>query len=71
MSSYQIKLLLEALAKVYSSQELSAAEPVMSCLVNHLGFDSDQAEAFVVGALELKEARARRGNVGPQDTYVQ
>lgn len=71
MSTYQINLLLEALVRVYSSEELSAGEPVLSCLVDHLGFDNDQAEAFVVGALELKEARARLGELLPQDTYVQ
>ena len=71
MSSYQIKLLLEALAKVYSSQELSAAEPIVASLVNHIGLDCEQAEVFVAGALQLKEARARLGEVVPQDTYIQ
>ena len=71
MSSYQIKLLLEALARVYSSQELSAAEPVVGCLVSHFGFDREQAEVFVTGALQLKEVRARLGELVPQDTYIQ
>ena len=59
MSTYQINLLLEALVGVYSSQELSAGEPVISCLVVHLGVDVCQAEALVEGALEIKEARTR------------
>lgn len=71
MTTYQINLLLEALVKVYSSEELSGAEPIVSSLVNHLGFDSYQAEAFVAGALQLKEARARLGDVRPRDAYVQ
>ncbi len=71
MSLYQIKLLLEALTRVYSSQELSASEPVVACLVNHLGFGREEAEVFVTGALELKEVRARLGEVVPQDTYIQ
>lgn len=71
MTTYQVNLLLEALSRVYSSQELSDAECVVSCLVAHLGFDCEGAEAAVAGALALKEARARRGNIAPQDTYVQ
>ena len=71
MSTYQITLLLEALVTVYSSEELSAGEPVLSCLVNHLGFEAEQAEAFVIAALELKELRARLGEPWPQDSFVQ
>lgn len=71
MSTYQINLLLEALVGVYSSQELSAADPVVTCLVNHLGFDCQQAEALVEAALQLKVARARLGDLGAGDVYVQ
>jgi hypothetical protein len=71
MSTYEINLLLEALVRVYSSQELAAAEPVVSCLVKDLGFENELAEVFVEGALLLKEARAKRGLVAPQDSYVQ
>jgi hypothetical protein len=71
MTTFQISVILEALAKLYSSQELSAAESVVSSLVNHLGFSSDQAEALVAGALHLKEVRARLGELQLSDTYIQ
>lgn len=71
MSTYQINLLLEALVGIYSIQELIAAEPVVLSLVNHLGFDCEQAEAFVAGALQLKEARARLRDVRQGHLYVQ
>ena len=71
MSTYEISLLLEALVRVYSSEELSAGEPIVSSLKDHLGFNCDQAEAFVAGALHLKEARARLGDLRPGDVCVQ
>jgi hypothetical protein len=71
MSTYQMDLLLEALAKVYSSQELSDVEPVVSSLVDHLGLSNELAEAFVTGALHLKEARARLGDLQARDTFIQ
>jgi hypothetical protein len=71
MTTFQISLLLEALSKVYSSQELAAAEPIVKSLVTHLGFDSHQAEALITGALHLKELRARLGERQINDIYIQ
>ncbi len=71
MSAYQINLLLEALVRVYSSEELSGGEPIVSCLVSYLGFETEQAEEFVAGALQLKELRACLGDIRPRDIYVQ
>jgi hypothetical protein len=57
MSTYQLHLLLEALARVHSFEELSDGLSVISLLKKHLGFDSCEAEAVVEGAFQLKKVR--------------
>ncbi len=71
MSTYEVTLLLEALAKVYSCHELASGLPVIRSLVKHLGLDPEQAEAAVEGALQLKQARAYAGEISPPEIYVQ
>jgi hypothetical protein len=71
MSTYEVTLILEALAKVYSCHELASGLPVIRSLVKHLKLDPEQAEAVVEGALQLKQARAHMRELSPCEIYVQ
>jgi len=71
MSTYEVTLILEALAKVYSCHELASGLPVIRALVKHMGLDPEQAEVVVEGALQLKQARALTGERPLGETYVQ
>ena len=70
MSQYQVHLLLEALAKVHSFQELSEGEPVISLLIRHFCFGIDEAEAAVEGPLYLKKVRAESGQCPAGELYI-
>jgi hypothetical protein len=71
MSTYEVTLILEALAKVYSCHELSAGVSVINSLVRHLGLMPEEAEVIVEGALQLKHSRARTGSLSTSEIYVQ
>ena len=71
MSTYQLQLLLEALAGVHSFEELSDGIAVISLLVRHFGFDALEAEAVVRGALELKTMRVEGGSHVQRNVYLQ
>lgn len=71
MTTYQLRLLLEALIRVHSYEELADGEPVISLLVRHLGFSPDEAEAVVEGALNLKTVRAGCGTSPTGEIYLQ
>jgi hypothetical protein len=71
MTNYQLHLLLEAIAKVHSFEELSGGIPVISLLVRHLGFETEAAEAIVQGALHIKTIRARKSAEHSELSYVQ
>lgn len=70
MSSYQIHLLLEALASVHSFKDLADGRAIID-LVRHLGFSPQEAEAIILGALQIKRLRA--GNILNRagETYLQ
>ena len=71
MSTYQLQLLLEALAGVHSFEELSDGVPVISLLARHFGLDVFEAEAVVRGALDLKRVRVEGGSHAQRDVYLQ
>lgn len=70
MSTYQLRLLLEALASVHSFKDLSEGRAVID-LVRHLGFRPLEAEAIVLGALQIKKIRAENNVNSTGEVYLQ
>lgn len=70
MSTYQLRLLLEALASVHSFKELTEGRAVID-LVRHLGFTPLEAEAIVLGALQIKKIRTENNVSQSGEVYLQ
>ena len=72
MSTYLVKLLLEALTRVHSYGELIEGGQVTELLVRDFFLSPEEAEAIIEGALELKKARVESGDgYVPSEFYVQ
>lgn len=70
MSTYQLRLLLEALASFHSFRELAEGN-VIADLVRYLGFSPLEAEAIVLGALQIKKIRGERQVNQTGEVYLQ
>ena len=71
MSGYELMLILEALTRVHTFDELALGHPIIEALVIHLGLQPEQAEALVEGAMYLKQARAESGEIIQGVNYLQ
>jgi hypothetical protein len=71
MSGYELMLILEALTRVHTFDELAQGRPIIAALVLHLGLEPEQAEVLVEGAMYLKQARAESGEVIQGVSYLQ
>ena len=70
MSTYQLRLLLEALASFHSFRELAEGR-VVADLVRHLGLSPLEAEAIVFGALQIKKIRSEKNGNQIGEVYLQ
>ena len=71
MSGYELMLILEALTRVHTFDELALGRPIIAALVLHLGLEPEQAEVLVEGAMYLQQARAESGDVIQGVSYLQ
>jgi hypothetical protein len=71
MSGYELMLILEALTRVHTFDELAQGRPIIAALVLHLRLEPEQAEVLVEGAMYLKQARAESGEVIQGVSYLQ
>jgi hypothetical protein len=71
MSTYQVHLLLEALVRVHSLEELENCCSIVSQLHHHLGLTIEEGEIVVEGAAQLKRLRMDAGECSSERIPLQ
>lgn len=71
MSTYQVHLLLEALVRVHSLEELEDCGSIVSQLQHHLGLSVEEGEIVVEGAAQLKRLRIDAGECSFERAPIQ
>jgi len=70
MPTYQLHLLIAALVKLYTFQELERGVGIIPILVRQLGFPLKVVKEIVKAASDIKRIRAQKQEVEPEIFYL-